>query len=454
MWISCARRQPADDLHTITRQPSGDMNEPLVQEATLCKSTRCGGLPKRLTLLAGLSLASLLVSLQSDHGIDVGVMLGRIARPAERFHFPHGVRAAQFAHAGWTWHPTARPLVYPAAAAAADDKLPLTWVEVADVPDVEPSEDAQIMPVFPLNSIVWPGSDFSLNIIDPAYRRMYDDILLSGSRRFVVPWSPCAPGFPRGRIRFKEIPEEERSLHAVGVVLYLEDLREVSGETNDKVKYQAKHRTVGRARITRLLNPSALFRTNKDGFKIDYLRAEVKLYEEDLDKDDIALPDNLAGELADVWKDLVAVAANMSQPILLDEETIRNMTTGNSTWKLAELWEQWQMTLHMYREKARVYDVIKEWIQEQQQQGQLPETLPPVLDVSKLGMPLALQEQLLKVQSAQGLELTRDFWEPLLRLQAAEEPRERGELLIEAAREEAKVMRARAALWGAFGTKP
>ena len=152
----------------------------------------------------------------------------------------------------------------------------VSWIDVADGPDEEPAGGASVMPVFPLNVVEWPSGEVGLNIIEPAYRKMYDDILLSGTRRFLMPFSPCVPGFPRGRVRFPEMPPEDRRLHAVAPILYLEDLRELSEQTNDRVKYQVRHTVVGRARMTRLLNPSALFRTNSDGWKVNYLRAEAR----------------------------------------------------------------------------------------------------------------------------------------------------------------------------------
>ena len=52
---------------------------------------------------------------------------------------------------------------------------------------------------------------------------------------------------------------------------------EASEQTDGLVKYVAKHRVVGRAKIHRLLNPSALFELNAKQEKVNYLRAEAEI---------------------------------------------------------------------------------------------------------------------------------------------------------------------------------
>ena len=81
-----------------------------------------------------------------------------------------------------------------------------------------------VLPLFPLGNVAYtPGSTQTLNIFEPRYRKMYNDILMSGldtldslmkigSRRFVTTMvNPAGDG----------------ELAEVGVVLYLEDLKEV-----------------------------------------------------------------------------------------------------------------------------------------------------------------------------------------------------------------------------------
>ena len=74
-------------------------------------------------------------------------------------------------------------------------------------------EGAEILPLFPLGGIVYtPNSEHVLNIFEPRYRQMYTDILMNGSKRFVVSMShPSEPG------RFAQ----------TGVLFELQELKEV-----------------------------------------------------------------------------------------------------------------------------------------------------------------------------------------------------------------------------------
>ena len=101
----------------------------------------------------------------------------------------------------------------------------------------------ETLPLFPLRGIVYtPNSKHVLNIFEPRYRQMYNDILMNGSKRFVV--AMCHPS-------------EEGRFAKVGVLFSLEELKEVSGMTADRVKYICNHRVTGRVRLHEVLNPEA-----------------------------------------------------------------------------------------------------------------------------------------------------------------------------------------------------
>jgi len=322
------------------------------------------------------------------------------------------------------------------------------WLPVAEGPDEQTAEGTEVLPVFPLHVVEWPGSEVNLNIIEPAYRRMYNDILLSGSRKFLMPFAPCVPGQPRGRVRFPELAPEDRRLHAVGAVLYLEDLSEVSSQTGDMVKYQAQHTVVGRARMKRLLNPSALFKINEDGWKVEYLRAEVEYIDEDTE---LPLEDNdMAASLVDAWDELRLQSERVEEPHIPSAQRVRSCLINSTTWQIAESWQQLQLALRAHRERAQAISRIQEWIRARQRDGELPEDLPERLDIAQLGLPRNLLEALATSQDPSLLELGADYWEPLLQVQAASNSSARRELLLEAALEEARVVRARAALRAAL----
>jgi len=101
--------------------------------------------------------------------------------------------------------------------------------------------ESKVLPLFPLGGIVYtPNSEHVLNIFEPRYRQMYNDILMNGSKQFVVAMSH---------------PEVEGTFAKVGVVFQLEDLKEVSEQTGDQIKYVCNHKVVGRVLIHRVLNP-------------------------------------------------------------------------------------------------------------------------------------------------------------------------------------------------------
>ena len=74
-------------------------------------------------------------------------------------------------------------------------------------------------------------------------------------------------------MRYAEMAPKDRRLFHIGSLLYLTDLQEVSSQTGDRVKYVVSHEVQGRVKLLRLLNPSALFETDSEGNKVNYLKA-------------------------------------------------------------------------------------------------------------------------------------------------------------------------------------
>ena len=104
-------------------------------------------------------------------------------------------------------------------------------------------EETETLPLFPMGGVVYtPNSEHILNIFEPRYRQMYNDILMNGSKRFVVSMSH---------------PNEEGRFAQVGVLFSLEELKEVSEMTADRVKYICNHRVTGRVKLHKVLNPEA-----------------------------------------------------------------------------------------------------------------------------------------------------------------------------------------------------
>eukprot|EP00434_Breviolum_minutum_P025891 symbB.v1.2.022892.t1/scaffold2015.1/size92276/5 len=201
----------------------------------------------------------------------------------------------------------------------------IEWLEPLDphMKDVEPSgEDGTlVLPVFPLGGPYMPYTKQKLNIFEPRYRELYDHILLSGGRRFVV--TSVDPE-----------SQAELRLAQAAVVFYLDDLEEVSEKTQDQVKYVCDHTVIGRVRIKRVLNPSSWFDRST------YLRAETEAIEDTDDTEDCW---KLEGEVMDLLRKLVPLYNELKKPCYREDV----LTTMNSSraetsglWSLSEMWTQ------------------------------------------------------------------------------------------------------------------
>ena len=103
-----------------------------------------------------------------------------------------------------------------------------------------------------------------MNIFEPRYRQMYTDILMNGSKRFVVVTSH---------------PTKKGCFAKTGVLFELEDLKEVSEQTKDQIKYICNHKVTGRVTIDQVLNPEA-WKSRET-----YLKVEGRIHD-DSGKDD------------------------------------------------------------------------------------------------------------------------------------------------------------------------
>ena len=121
---------------------------------------------------------------------------------------------------------------------------------------VEDSGEVVELPVMPLNAVYLPSPSQQLMISEPRYLKLFDDILVNGSRMFAV--CHC-----RGSL-----------LARVGLVFRLTDLKDVAQETNGHTRYVAEHEVRQRVRILSVLNPE------DQESKSEYLRAKVQFLEE------------------------------------------------------------------------------------------------------------------------------------------------------------------------------
>eukprot|EP00930_Biecheleria_cincta_P069879 TRINITY_DN57559_c0_g1_i1.p1 TRINITY_DN57559_c0_g1~~TRINITY_DN57559_c0_g1_i1.p1 ORF type:complete len:413 (+),score=65.07 TRINITY_DN57559_c0_g1_i1:45-1241(+) len=204
--------------------------------------------------------------------------------------------------------------------------------------DLEPSNGSLVLPCFPLGGDYLPNSKGQvLNIFEPRYRKMYNDILLSGGRRFVVP--PIKQDEESGAIHLAE----------VGVVFYLDDLQEVSEQTDDQVKYVCSHSIVSRVRLKRVLNPRAF------ADRSTYLRVEA---EELVDTDDSADLTDLENQVREAILELGDLQRRADAEVKFADRAIEQVNVTRSVfWEAVSLWDQYTAGLLQHRQQKFTRDV-------------------------------------------------------------------------------------------------
>ena len=178
------------------------------------------------------------------------------------------------------------------------------------------------MPLFPLGVTYLPFTTPVLNIFEPRYRAMYNDILFSGARRFMV----CNVDAETGRMA------------EVGVIFYLDELKEVSEQTQDRVKYIGQHSVVGRVKLEKVLNPSVA--STRD----TYLRAEVT---ELVDTDAEVSSDEAEEELRSLFLELVDTQGKLGEEPRFTDAVKETLAFGKGSgvddkglWGTVLLWQQ------------------------------------------------------------------------------------------------------------------
>ena len=241
-------------------------------------------------------------------------------------------------------------------------------------------QGTEILPVFPLGGIVYtPNTEHVLNIFEPRYRQMYTDILMNGSKRFVVVTSH---------------PTEEGVFAQTGVLFELEDLKEVSEQTQDQIKYICNHKVTGRVTINKILNPEAW------STRATYLKAEGVIHD-DSGKD--AEPKDEA-DAAGVYGAVIAAAVTKDENALrivfkklvdlqheLEEDVrftkaaasalaVKDGPDEDGLWQTIRLWQSFieQRTMSRSNELQQDFqDKLKAFLKESKglQDGEMPSAI-------------------------------------------------------------------------------
>jgi hypothetical protein len=160
---------------------------------------------------------------------------------------------------------------------------------------------------------------------------------MNGSKRFAVTLChPLEPG------KFAQI----------GVIFQLEDLKEVSEMTADKVKYVCDHRVTDRIQIHRILNPEAW------GARETYLKVEAKILHENSN----GHGEEKEGEeeieermLRESFASLVELQNKLKEDVRFTNSSVPGLkiqsgTGPNSLWETVRLWHSYTQICARARE--------------------------------------------------------------------------------------------------------
>jgi len=338
--------------------------------------------------------------------------------------------------------------------------LPSTMTSKAVEPiDSATAAGAEVLPLFPLGGIVYtPNSEHVLNIFEPRYRKMYTDILMNGTKRFVVSMSH---------------PTEEGTFARTGVLFQLEDLKEVSEQTGDRVKYICNHRVTGRVTMHRILNPEAW--ESRD----TYLRVEGTIIDDTGDGSDegegkdegsaytalasaLGLPANEEERaLRSAFRDLVDLQHELQEDVRFTRASVETLGVGpgagdGSLWNTVRLWESYAEQ----RLVARQNDMQREFQEKlleflTKEKGVDEDELPSAVGFQDLSPALQLEVQ--ELQRRMAVELRPLVLESTLSMQKILEGGEhvdRLKLLRHFVNAERKRLEARKTLRGMFEGSP
>jgi len=229
----------------------------------------------------------------------------------------------------------------------------LPFMNVSKATETEPiitKENEVVLPIFPLGSNVHlPYSEHVLNIFEPRYRAMYNDILFNGSRRFVVPMCD---------------PQAQGHFSKYACVFYLDDLKEVSEQTNDQVKYVCSHTCVSVVRIERVVNDTVW------GDRSSYLKGvcvEIGDYgkggEEGADNSGASDDGEYTTKesmLVEKFTRIVQMQQELDEPVRFREELVKELSAKNKKggfWRIVELWQSLLTNRVNYKETELQRDV-------------------------------------------------------------------------------------------------
>eukprot|EP00287_Rhodomonas_sp_CCMP768_P002159 CAMPEP_0196735810 /NCGR_PEP_ID=MMETSP1091-20130531/14097_1 /TAXON_ID=302021 /ORGANISM="Rhodomonas sp., Strain CCMP768" /LENGTH=374 /DNA_ID=CAMNT_0042079481 /DNA_START=162 /DNA_END=1286 /DNA_ORIENTATION=+ len=299
-----------------------------------------------------------------------------------------------------------------------DNMLPRFLPPLDSHDEHEPTPNASVIPLFPLGSTVYTlETEHTLNIFEPRYRAMYNDILFSGSRRFAV----CCV-------------DDEQRFSQVASVFYLKDLQEVSEQTGDQIKFICEHEVIGRINITKVLNPKA-WEDRSTYLKVEFQDVE----DEDEDQEQIRSAEEAVTES---YQSLVDLQHELDENVKFTKESMNNfnISQDGGLWATISMWQIFQQQRLLSRQQemqAEFQEKLLAYLMKSK--DGLENGLPEVVDISELpeelqaevrGLQARMNEDLAPLQTRDAMDLqilmeTRRHSQRLLLLRAMVEKEKR-----------------------------
>mmetsp|Transcript_1533 Transcript_1533/g.2510 ORF Transcript_1533/g.2510 Transcript_1533/m.2510 type:complete len:320 (+) Transcript_1533:2-961(+) len=266
------------------------------------------------------------------------------------------------------------------------------------IPKLQPHDDlparpnSTVMPLFPLGATVYTlNTEHTLNIFEPRYRALYNDILFSGSRRFAV----CTTHPETGN--FSE----------VAAVFYLKDLQEVSQQTGDAVKYICEHEVIGRVSIKRVLNPKVWSDASS------YLKVEVDYIEEVPEEAEEIRP--LEERVTAAYRQLVDLQHELQENVKFTKESMDsfNISADGGLWATIGMWQVYQQQRILARQQEmqkEFQDKLLSYLSKENGGPGIPKVinineLPPELQLEVKGLQKRMSEDLAPLQVRDNYDL-------------------------------------------------
>ena len=192
---------------------------------------------------------------------------------------------------------------------------------------------------------------------------MYNDILMNGTKRFVVATSH---------------PTEEGRFAQTGVLFELEDLKEVSEQTQDQIKYVCNHKVTGRVTLNKVLNPEAW------ASRETYLKVEGTTHDDSgkNDAEAVVSTEKEEEELRESFETLVEIQHTLEEDVRFTRGSISNLAVKDGPgedglWQTIRLWQSFADQRLVVRQNELQHD-FQEKLQEflKKERGMKQEELP------------------------------------------------------------------------------